>query len=95
MLPKKKRIQISLFFFLDRLFKTVFSTFSSPFGASLVAQMVKRLSKMRETQVRSLGREDPLEKKMATHSRTLAWRIPWREEPGRLQSVESQRVGHD
>ena len=64
-------------------------------GASLVAQTVKRLLAMRETQVRSLGWEDPLEKEMATHSSTLAWKIPWTEEPGRLQSVGSQRVGHD
>ena len=63
--------------------------------ASLVAQRLKRLPAMRETWVRSLGREDPLEKEMATHSSTLAWRIPWMEEPGRLQSVGSQRVGHD
>ena len=59
------------------------------------AQRLKRLPGMRETRVRSLGREDPLEKEMATHSGTLAWRIPWREEPGRLQSMGSQRVGHD
>ena len=57
--------------------------------------MVKNLPAMQETQVQSLGREDPLEEEMATHSRTLAWRIPWREEPGRLQSMGSQRVGHD
>ena len=50
---------------------------------------------MRETQVQSLGREDPLEKEMATHSSTLAWKIPWTEEPGRLPSTGSQRVGHD
>ena len=50
---------------------------------------------MREIQVLSLGREDPLEKEMETHSSTLAWRVPWREEPGRLQSMGSQRVGHD
>ena len=62
---------------------------------SLVAQMGKRLSTMRETRVRSLGQEDPLEKEMATHSSTLAWKIPWMEEPGRLQSMGSQRVGHD
>ena len=48
-----------------------------------------------ETQVRSLGGEDPLEEEMATHSSILAWRIPWTEEPGGLQSIESQRVGHD
>ena len=60
-----------------------------------MAQRLKRLPGMRETQVRSLGREDPLEKAVATHSSTLAWRIPWREEPGRLLSTGSQRVGHD
>ena len=54
-----------------------------------------RLPTMRETRVRSLGREDPLEKEMATHSSTLAWKIPWTEEPGRLQSMGSQSVGHD
>ena len=62
---------------------------------SLVAQMVKHLSTMQETQVRSLGWEDPLEKEMAIHSSTIAWKIPWTEEPGRLQSKGSQRVGHD
>ena len=54
--------------------------------------MVKHLPTMRETQVRSLGWEDPLEKEMAPHSSTLAWKIPWTEEPGRLQSMRSQRV---
>ena len=63
--------------------------------ASLVAQRVKHLPVMRKTQVRSLGWEDPLEKEMATHSSILAWRIPWTEEPGGLQSVGSQRVRHD
>ena len=63
--------------------------------ASLVAQRLKRLSAMQETWIRSLGREDPLEKEMATHSSTLAWRIPWWEEPGRLQSMGLQRVRHD
>ena len=62
---------------------------------SLVAQTVKRLSTMRETQVPALGWEDPLEKEMAIHSSTIAWKIPWTEEPGRLQSMGSQRVGHD
>ena len=62
---------------------------------SLVAQMVKRPSTMQETQVQSLGWEDPLEKEMATHSGTLAWKIPWTQEPGRLQSMGSQRVDHD
>ena len=59
------------------------------------AQRLRRLPAMQETRVRSLGREDPLVKEMATHSSTLAWRIPWREEPGGLQSMGSQRVGHD
>ena len=65
------------------------------FLASLVAQRLKRLPPMQETWVRSLGREDPLEKEMAIHSSILAWRIPWTEKPGRLQSTGSQRVGHD
>ena len=64
-------------------------------GISLVAQMVKCLSVMQETRVLSLGWEDPLEKEMATHSSTLAWKIPRTEEPGRLKSMGSQRVGHD
>ena len=63
--------------------------------ASLVAQRLKCLPAMWETRVQSLGGEDPLEKEMAIHSSTLAWRIPWREEPGRLLSMGSQRVGHD
>ena len=62
---------------------------------SLVAQMVKRLPTMWETWVRSLGREDPLEKVMATHSSILAWKIPWMEELGWLLSMGLQRVGHD
>ena len=62
---------------------------------SLVAQTVKRLPTMQETRVRSLGWEGPLEKEMAIHSSTLAWKIPWMEEHGRLQSMGSQRVGHD
>ena len=63
--------------------------------ASLVAQASKHLPTMRETWVRSLGREDSLEKEMATHSSIFAWKIPWTEEPRRLQSMGSQRVGHD
>ena len=62
---------------------------------SSVAQMVKNLPATRETQVWSLGWEDPLEEGMATHSSILAWRIPWTQEPGGLQSTGSQRVGHD
>ena len=65
------------------------------FKTSLVVQTVKRLPIMRETQVRSLGREDPLEEEMATHSSVLAWKIPWVEEPGGalLTSMGSQRIG--
>ena len=69
-----------------------------PFWDSLVAKMVKSLPSMRETQVRSLDQEDPLEKEMATHSSILAWKTPWTEEPGRLQSMGSmgsKRVRHD
>ena len=62
---------------------------------SLVAQRVKHLPTMRETQVQSLGWEDLLEKEMATHSSILAWKIPWMEDSGKLQSMGSQRVGHD
>ena len=64
-------------------------------SSSLVAQTVKRLPTMWETQVQSLGWEDLLQKEMATHSSILAWKISWTEEPGRLQSMGSQRVGHD
>ena len=60
-----------------------------------MAQLVKNLPAMQETGVRSLGWEDPLEKRMATQSSIIAWRIPWTEEPGGLQSMGSQRVGHD
>ena len=62
---------------------------------SLVAQTVKRLPTIRETWVQPLGREETLEKETATHSSTLAWKIPWMEEPGRLQSMGLQKVGHD
>ena len=62
---------------------------------SLVAQIAKNLPAIQETGALSLGQEDPLEKEMATYSRILAWRIPWTEEPGELQSMGSQRVGHD
>ena len=60
-----------------------------------MAQTVKRLPTVQETRVQSLGREDLLEKKMSPHSSTLAWKIPWTEEPGGLQSMGSQRVRHD
>ena len=64
-------------------------------SGSLVAQMVKHLPAMWETWVRFLGQEDPLEKEMAIHCSTLAWKIPWTEEPDRLQFMGSQRVGHN
>ena len=64
-------------------------------GVSLVAQRAKNLPAMQETWVSSLGWEDPLEKRMATHSIILVWRIPWTEEPGGLQSIGLKRVGHD
>ena len=60
-----------------------------------MAQTIKNLPAVQETQVRSLGQEDPLEKGMTTHSSILPWRIPWTEEPGGLQSMGSQRVGHE
>ena len=63
--------------------------------AFLVAHKVKSLPEMRETQVQSLGGEEPPEKEMETHSSVLAWRIPWTEDPGGLQSMGSQRVGHN
>ena len=80
-------------FFIQSCF--IFKCLMHVLWTSLVAQMVKRLSTVRETRVRSLGREDPLEKEMAIHFSTIAWKIPWTEEPGRLQSMGSQRVGHD
>ena len=66
-----------------------------PYGASLVAQMVKNLPAVQETHVRSLGWEDPLEKGMSTHSRILAWRIPRIEEPGGILSIGLQKIGHN
>ena len=75
--------------------KTLLPKLNPGFYPVVVAQMVKCLPTMQETQVRPLGWQDPLEKAMATHSSTLAWKIPWMEEPGRLQSTGSQRVGHD
>ena len=64
-------------------------------GVSLMAQTVKNPPTMRETWVQSLGQEDSLEEEMTTHSSILAWRTPWTEEPGRLESMQLQRVGHD
>ena len=69
--------------------------YAEPVGASLVSQLVKNLPAMQEAQIGSLGWEDPLEKEVATHSSTFAWRIPWTEELDRLESMGWQRVGHD
>ena len=86
------RVEIfTIFFILNDFLKTI----PILFEASLVVQTVKNLPAMQETQVPSLGREDPLEKGMATHSSILAWRSPWTEEPGGLQSMGCQRVGYD
>ena len=81
--------------FVGQVMSLLFNTLSRFVRTSLVAQTVKRLPTMWETWVQSLGQEDLLEKEMATHSSILAWKIPWMEEPGRLQSMESQRPGHD
>ena len=83
----------SVFLFLLVLFPFVLA--ASSFKASLMAQRIKRLPAKQETQVLSLGWEDPPEKEMAIHSSTIAWKIPWTEEPGRLQSMGSLRVRHD
>ena len=72
-----------------------FKMFLSRIWTSLVAHVVKNLPAMQKTQIQSLSQEVSLENGMATHSSILAWRIPWTEEPGVLQSMESQRVGHD
>ena len=81
--------------FLNKALWIVIPTKSVGMENPLMAHRLKYLPPMWETQVWSLGREDPLEKEMVTHSSILAWRIPWTEKPGRLQSMGSQRVGHD
>ena len=86
-------VELSIIFILSHIFK-IKSQYVS-FWASLMAQTIKHLSAMQETQIWSLGWEDSLEKEMATHSSILAWRIPWTEEPGRLQSIGLKRVRHD
>ena len=91
-----KTIALTRWTFVGKVMSLLFNMLSGlVMQQSLVAQMVKRLPAMRETWVRFLGREDPLEKEMAIHSSILAWKIPWMEEPDRLQSMGSQRVGHD
>ena len=84
-------------FFLikKKIISRVISLVAQRLRSSLVAQAVESMPAMQETQVQSLGREDPLEEEMAAHSSILAWRIPLTEEPGGLQSMGSQRVGHD
>ena len=81
--------------FVSKVMSLLFNTLSIFVMASLVAQTVKRLSAMQETRFQSLGWEDAPEKEMEAHSSTLAWKIPWTEEPGRLWPMGSQRVGHD
>ena len=83
--------------FIEETFRlwTYLTVFSRQSVASVVAQTVKRLPAMWETWVRFLGQEDPLEKEMAIHSSTLAWKIPWTEELDKLQSMGLQRIGHD
>ena len=91
----------NMFFYLKGIYQKVVNNLNNLkyinmyFNMSLVAQRVRSLPAMQETRVQSLGWEDPLEKEMATHSSILAWKIPRMEEPGRLQSMGSQRLGHD
>ena len=88
-----KTIALTRWIFVDKVMPLLFNMLSRL--DSVVAQKVKHLSTMRETWVQALGWEDPLGKEMAIHSMTIAWRIPWTGEPGKLQSMGSQRVGHD
>ena len=89
------RVMSLLFNKLSRLVITFLPSSKRLLISWLQSQRLKRLPPMQETWVRSLGREDPLEKEMVAHSSILAWRIPWMEKPGRLQSTGLQRVGHD
>ena len=81
--------------FVGEVMSLFFNTRLRLSRASLVAQMIKNLPAIQETQVQSLGQEDPLEEGVATHSSILAWRTPWTEEPGWLQSIGLHRVEHD
>ena len=90
---KSRRAELSLATLVENL--SFVQLLAAGSLASLVVHMAENPPAMQETWVRSLGQEDPLEKEMATHSRILAWRIPWTEEPGGLQSMRSQRAGHD
>ena len=94
------KLVVHLFLFVFFICVNLFSQISTDYFFAwaylwTLARRIKHLHAMQETRVRSLGWEDPLEKEMATHSSILAWRIPWRGEPGGLQSTGSQRVGHD
>ena len=92
---RRKQARVSHCFSYGRDFHLVLLWFLVTTMVSLMAQIVKNLPTRRETWVQSLGQEDPLEEGMATHSSILAWRIPWTQEPGRLQPIGSQRVRHD
>ena len=88
--------EVPWLFFCLKIFRCIVLSVTLPSTeASFVAQTVKLLTTMRETRIWYLFQEDPMEKEMATHSSILAWKIPWTEEPGRLQSMGSKRVGHD
>ena len=93
--PHIHKEQLSLLDFQSKAQHILFTKPLQYCRDSLVAQTVKCLPAMRETWIRFLGREGPLEKEMAIHSSTLAWKIPWMEEPDRLHPMGSQRVGHD
>ena len=90
-----KIIALTIWTFVGKVMSLLFKIHLGLSWSFLVAQTVKHLLTMWDTRVRSLGWEDPLEKEMATHSSILAWKIPWMEEPGGLQSLGSQRVGHN
>ena len=92
---RKEWLPTPVFYYSPRGHKNLDTTEQLTLWAFLVTQMIKNLPAVKETQVWSLGQEDPLEKGMATHSRILVWRIPRTEEPGRLKSMGWQRVGHD
>ena len=92
---KKKNTTLHLGFSISVDGISIFPGAQTQTWSSLIAQLVKNPPAMRETWVQFLGLEDPLEKEMATHSSILAWKIPWTEEPGGLQSMGSQRVGHN
>ena len=90
-----KTIALTIGTFVGKVMSLLFNTLSRSVRTSLMAQTVKRLPTMRETWVQSLGWEDLLQKETATHSSILAWKNPWMEEPGRVQSMGSQGVRHD